>query len=112
MTLNGRRGRRSDAENTAIVRQALRDRRRRDRLLESPLLDLPGVAARAAKEFGCETVPAVAALEAIVDESVDEAVQFFGDESWQAQFLREYVAGVPVDDIAAQLEVCRQHVWA
>lgn len=106
-----RRGRRSFATYYRWVDDALRHRADGYRLLESALLDLPGVRRLARQRFRRSAFADVHAARALLDRATQQASAVLTPR--QVLALRLYCEGQPMAAIAARLGLrSRQHLWA
>ncbi len=106
-----RRGRRSFVANYRWVDDALRHRSDGYRLLDSPLLGLPGVQRLARRRFRRSAFADVHATRALLQRATEQASATLTPR--QALALQLFCDGQPMAVIAAQLDLCsRQHLRA
>ncbi|MDE2902567.1 MAG: hypothetical protein OXP73_06015 [Chloroflexota bacterium] len=106
-----RRGRRSFAAYYRWVDDALRHRADGYRLLDSPLLSLPGVQRLARRRFRRSAFADVHATRALLQQATEQAAAILTPR--QALALQLFCHGQPMAAIAARLSLrSRQHLWA
>ena len=106
-----RRGRRSFAAYYRWVDDALRHRADGYRLLDSPLVDLPGVQRLARRRFRRSAFADVHATRALLEQATERASAILTPR--QALALQLFCEGQPMVAIAARLGLrSRQHLWA
>ena len=106
-----RRGRRSFAAYYRLVDDALRHRADGYRLLDSPLVRLPGVQRLARKRFRRSAFADVHATRALLQQATERASAILTPR--QALALKLFCDGQPMAVIAAHLGLrSRQHLWA
>ena len=106
-----RRGRRSFAAYYRWVDDALRHRADGYRLLDSPLLGLPGVQRLAHRRFRRSAFADVHATRALLQQATERASAILTPR--QALSLELFCDGQPMATIAARLGLrSRQHLWA
>ncbi|MDD9994575.1 MAG: hypothetical protein OXS35_02335 [Dehalococcoidia bacterium] len=106
-----RRGRRSFAAYYHWVDDALRHRANGYRLLDSPLVSLPGVQWLARRRFRRSAFADVHATRALLEQATERASAILTLR--QALALRLFCDGQPMTAIASQLGLrSRQHPWA
>ncbi|MCY3749069.1 MAG: hypothetical protein OXG64_07220 [Chloroflexi bacterium] len=106
-----RRGRRSFAAYYRWVDDAMRHRADGYRLLDSPLVGLPGVQRLAHRQFRQSAFADVHATRALLEQATERASAILTPR--QALALRLFCEGKPMAVIAARLGLrSRQHLWA
>ena len=106
-----RRGRRSFATSNRWVDDALRHRADGNRLLDSPLVSLPGVQQLAHRRFRRSAFGDVRAVRALLQQATERASEVLTPR--QVLALQLYCEGRPMTAIAARLGLrSRQHLWA
>ena len=106
-----RRGRRSFAAYYRWVDDALRHRADGYRLLDSPLVGLPGVQRLARRRFRRSAFGDVRAARALLQQATEQASEILTPR--QVLALQLYCEGQPMTAIAARLGLrSRQHLWA
>ena len=106
-----RRGRRSFAAYYRWVDDALRHRADGYRLLDSPLVGLPGVQRLARRRFRRSAFGDVRAARALLQQATERASEILTPR--QVLALQLYCEGHPMTAIAARLGLrSRQHLWA
>ncbi|MDE2902565.1 MAG: hypothetical protein OXP73_06005 [Chloroflexota bacterium] len=106
-----RRGRRSFATYYCWVDDALRHRADGYRLLDSPLVGLPGVQRLARRRFRRSAFADVHATRALLQQATEQASAILTPR--QALALQLFCDGQPMAAIAARLGLrSRQHLWA
>jgi len=106
-----RRGRRSFAAYYRWVDDALRHRADGYRLLDSPLVSLPGVQRLACRRFPRSAFADVHATRALLQQATEQASAILTPR--QALALQLFCDGQPMAAIAARLGLrSRQHLWA
>lgn len=106
-----RRGRRSFAAYYRWVDDALRHRADGYRLLDSPLVSLPGVQRLARRRFRRSAFADVRATRVLLQQATERASAILTPR--QALALQLFCDGQPMAVIAAQLGLrSRQHLWA
>ncbi len=106
-----RRGRRSLAAYFRWVDDVLRHRTDGYRLLDSPLVGLPGVQRLARRRFPRSAFGDMRAAQALLQQVTEQASEIL--TPWQALALRLYCEGQPMTAIAARLGLrSRHHLWA
>lgn len=106
-----RRGRRSFAAYYRWVDDALRHRADGYRLLDSPLVGLPGVQRLARRRFRRSAFGHVRAARALLQQATERASEILTPR--QVLALQLYCEGQPMTAITARLGLrSRQHLWA
>ena len=106
-----RRGRRSFAACYRWVDDALRHRSDGDRLLDSPLVGLPGVQPLASRRSRRSAFSDVRAARALLQQATERASEVLTPR--QVLALQLYCEGHPMTVITARLGLrSRQHLWA
>ena len=106
-----RRGRQSFAAYYRWVDDALRHRADGYRLLDSPLVGLPGVQRLARRRFRASAFGDIHAVRELLQQATERASAVLTPR--QVQALQLYCEGQPMTAIAARLGLrSRQHVWA
>ena len=105
------RGRRSFAANNRRVHDSLRPHTEDSRLLDSPLVSLPGVQRLARRRVRRSAFADVHATRALLQPATERASAIL--TARQALALQLYCDGQPMAVIAARLGLrSRQHLWA